>query len=624
MKSPNAPTRALPTPRRMAALVTAILGTSSPALCIANSIVVKNCLDSGTGSLRDAIGNAVNGDTVDLTQLSCSPITLVAGEIAITKDLSINGRGPQATSIIGNFYSRVFNSTGQYKLNLSGLSISGGGSSAYGGCIRASTAALYNTVVSNCSSSPTSGIARGGDIYTSGNLILDHSQISGGNLEAYTGAAQGGGVFVGEELDMRYSAITRNVARSDDPKQKGFGGGAFVRGNVSIQSSLIYQNSATNVGGLLISGNSLAAAYIADSSIVANRASAIVGGIYSGTKLTIDNSTISGNTAATSVVGSGYSAAAGLQLYAANANLQSTIIAKNTANDVESDVGGYDNPTLKGANNLVMQSSLVLPTGTLTSDPLFAPIRVLPRTAVLPLLPGSPAINTGNNVAGNHYDQRGAGYSRVVGTAADMGAYEGQSDGVTTIVSNCANSGAGSLRDTLSEAHSGDTLDLRNLSCPDGTLILTTGELNTSLGNLNLVGPGAALLTIDGNLNGRVLEHSGFGTLALSGLSLAHGYYQAAGEDKGGCIYSVSTLVITASSFSGCRISGDANQVSGGGIAGNRVSITSSVVSGNSAVAASKSAGSRGAGLYASSYLMMNQVTVDGNQSYGGTAGVCT
>ena len=36
----------------------------------------------------------------------------------------------------------------------------------------------------------------------------------------------------------------------------------------------------------------------------------------------------------------------------------------------------------------------------------------------------SPAVNAGNNVGGFDYDQRGAGYARVIGANADIGAFE--------------------------------------------------------------------------------------------------------------------------------------------------------------------------------------------------------
>jgi hypothetical protein len=36
----------------------------------------------------------------------------------------------------------------------------------------------------------------------------------------------------------------------------------------------------------------------------------------------------------------------------------------------------------------------------------------------------SPAINHGNNLGGNPYDQRGSGFPRVIGPLADIGAVE--------------------------------------------------------------------------------------------------------------------------------------------------------------------------------------------------------
>ena len=47
------------------------------------SIVVDNCNDAGAGSLRDAVDNAADGDTIDLTQLACSTISLSTGAILI-------------------------------------------------------------------------------------------------------------------------------------------------------------------------------------------------------------------------------------------------------------------------------------------------------------------------------------------------------------------------------------------------------------------------------------------------------------------------------------------------------------------------------------------------------------
>ena len=81
----------------------------------AGSIPVTNCDDSGAGSLRDAIGAAVNGQTIDLTATGCSTITLTTGDIAITQEnLILQGPGASYLTIDGNnlFSLRHYNAAG--------------------------------------------------------------------------------------------------------------------------------------------------------------------------------------------------------------------------------------------------------------------------------------------------------------------------------------------------------------------------------------------------------------------------------------------------------------------------------------------------------------------------------
>src|SRR5579871_5496463 len=47
------------------------MAAHTPPPVPANSIPVSNCDDSGAGSLRDAVNNAADGDTIDLTALDC-------------------------------------------------------------------------------------------------------------------------------------------------------------------------------------------------------------------------------------------------------------------------------------------------------------------------------------------------------------------------------------------------------------------------------------------------------------------------------------------------------------------------------------------------------------------------
>jgi len=69
----------------------------------ANTIVVQNCNDNGSGSLRAAVAAAASGDIIDLTQLACTRITLTTGQITVPlTSLTLNGPGPDQLNIDGN------------------------------------------------------------------------------------------------------------------------------------------------------------------------------------------------------------------------------------------------------------------------------------------------------------------------------------------------------------------------------------------------------------------------------------------------------------------------------------------------------------------------------------------
>src|SRR5262252_874833 len=63
----------------------------SPALN-ANTLTVTNTNDSGPGSLREALAVAINGDTIDATDV-VGRIVLTSGALQITKSVSITGPG---------------------------------------------------------------------------------------------------------------------------------------------------------------------------------------------------------------------------------------------------------------------------------------------------------------------------------------------------------------------------------------------------------------------------------------------------------------------------------------------------------------------------------------------------
>src|SRR3954454_6172140 len=88
----------------------------------------------------------------------------------------------------------------------------------------------------------------------------------------------------------------------------------------------------------------------------------------------------------------------------------------------------------------------------------------------------------------------------------------------TLTVLNNLDSGAGSLRDTIAQARSGDTI-VFNPGLDGRTITLTGGQLAIRK-SLDIQGPGAGLLAISGNDSSRVFDISNNHTVTLSGLTI--------------------------------------------------------------------------------------------------------
>ena len=403
-------------------------------------IVVTNCNDSGDGSLRAAVAVAMNGDVIDLTQLPCSTITLTTGAISVTVN-SLRLMGPEGhpVTIDGGategFTDRVLKHSGMGTLRLDYLVITSGAniSSLEGGCIySAGSVNLYGTTVSSCSLVPEqAGGKRGGGICVVHDLGLYESRILG-NL-AGVDQVYGGGAYVGGSLSATRSTISGNVIEG------GRGAGAFVTGDASIKASTIDDNytsdqrgtASNSVGGGMFLVGLTGTSTIADSTISSNSADQ-VGGLFSIAQLTLSNSTIAFNQAALLDNGP-YRRDAGLHVQAPT-ELSSTIVSNNLAGGVAADVSTYGLlGNITGANDLVLapEAGVDLPAGTIVGqDPLLYPLAGNGgATRTHGLMPGSPAIDTGNDAAGEDYDQRGVGFARVVGAFADIGAFESQGPG---------------------------------------------------------------------------------------------------------------------------------------------------------------------------------------------------
>jgi hypothetical protein len=87
-------------------------------------ILVTSSNDSGTGSLRQALANANNGDDIQFGVTGT--ITLTTGELLVDKSVTISGPGPAHLAVDANLTSRVFHVSGGVTVAISGLTISNG------------------------------------------------------------------------------------------------------------------------------------------------------------------------------------------------------------------------------------------------------------------------------------------------------------------------------------------------------------------------------------------------------------------------------------------------------------------------------------------------------------------
>jgi hypothetical protein len=421
------------------------------------TILVENCDDDGNGSLRDALVNvAQSGDTVDLSALTCSTITLSSGAIFFSQDdITITGPDDGSVMIDGNGTSSLRH-TGSGTLELNNFSMVDGAKylddtlniDAMGGCIySAGNVSLSNSYLKYCHARTTNTAyqAEGGAVFATGSITMSNTGVFRSAAGSDTDAGIGGGIWANDGVTMVDSSVSLNTASTNV-------GGVVAIGGLIAKYSVFSGNYASETaGGMYVLGNTI----IQNSTIDGNGAGTIAGGAFllgggATTPISISNSTVSGNTSP--VVGGlfilGYPAQIGSSTIAFNVEtgptkygagiysgsditFESSIVGANSIDSggtlIADDIGGSSTAVFSGHNNLAtyVVGSQVMPADTLYENPQLAALANnggLTRTHML--LPNSPAIDTGNNEVGSASDQRGAGFPRTLGNATDIGAVE--------------------------------------------------------------------------------------------------------------------------------------------------------------------------------------------------------
>ncbi len=525
------------------AITASVAGVTSPAdtLTVIASFVVNTTADtfgfySGTTSLREAIAgaNAVPGQTITFSPTvfaSAQTITLSLGQLTLSDTSGTEAiTGPAAgVTVNADGLSRVFEVDAGVAAAISGLTISGGSASEWGGGL-----AIYGTAtLSDCTISGNTG----GSNWGGGGLVNDGSgavTLTDCTLTNNYGGATGSGGAIENEV-----AGTVTLTECTVSGNTGYRGGAIsnysMTGTVELLDCTVSGNTATYTGGGGIENRGTLT--LTDCTVADNRAAKGGGGVYNeeqpsekvGGSATLTNCTVSGNSA-TGGSGGGVqnlvgtisltnctisdnvasASGGGVAVTATNTlTIGNSIVAGNTATTSDPDVIGAF--TSQG-HNLIgktdgstgwVGSDL---TGTIASplNALMAPLANYGGpTETMALLPGSPAIDAGNNAlipSGVTTDQRGL--PRIVGGTVDIGAFE--SSGFTIAVVSGSGQSANITEPFASPLVASVTANNANEPIAGGQIIFTGPgagpSTSPSVNFATIAADGTASATITANI----------------------------------------------------------------------------------------------------------------------------
>lgn len=206
------------------------LGRLRVATAMPTVTVTSTADDGSVGTLRQVIGAAASGDTINFSVTGT--ITLTSGELLIDKNLTIAGPGATSLIISGNNASRVLHIASDVTVGISDLTISDG--SGGGGIVNGGTLTVSNMLVS----SNATALGNGAGIFNLAKLTITNSTVSGNSA-----GNSAGGIFNSGTLTITNSTVSGNSTTGD-------GGGIFndSNGTTTIANCTVSGNSATGDG----------------------------------------------------------------------------------------------------------------------------------------------------------------------------------------------------------------------------------------------------------------------------------------------------------------------------------------------------------------------------------------
>jgi hypothetical protein len=355
----------------------------------ANIITVANTNDSGPGSLRQALADANDGDTIDFDpSLKGQTISLTSAELLISKNITVSGLGPNLLAVARAQNApafRIFDVMPGRSVTIEGLTISNGLAPEFG-----------------C----------GGGILDEGSLLsLINCTVSGNSTDG-----TGGGICVDANATLTIDSSTLSGNYAGD-----YGGSIANSGTLIINNSTLSGNRGEFAAGAILNGfEGDASLTVTNSTLSANTTQLHGGGIFNGGQSAISHSTLSGNSGMT---------AGAIVNRLATLDIESTILNRGELGpNISNDIGtvtshGYNLSSDDGAG--VLNG----PGDHINTNPLLGPLQNNGGpTFTHQLIPGSPAIDTGdpNFTPPPFNDQRGPGFPRVVNGRIDKGSFEVQ------------------------------------------------------------------------------------------------------------------------------------------------------------------------------------------------------
>ena len=561
---------------------------------------VDSTADDGAGSLRQAIRDASNDDVIMIRVEA--PIVLTSKILIENKTIRIEGEsGPMLHSVSGGGQTTLFEIAGSANVTIARLTLANGKSETDGGAIVINgILALENVVVTQSYAQGSGGAV----FQSTGSLLIDRCYF----LDNESGANGGAIAVAGGSVNILST---------------GFGGDSLAGNTAGALGGALYLESA-------------ATGAVFSSTFSSNKAQGGGAIAINDTNLRAVNLTLVSNFSDT--------------MASAHIDVGSTATLTLVNSLIQSDDPAADG--IGGTGTITIPEDLNL-TGTLAELGLGDPGDFGGTSPTYPVLPGSPAIDAGDDTQLPDFpeprDQRGLarfsdGDGDRLNVAVDLGAFEIQnylvtaaqirgsatggvddqgfgntidpSDDGDSIASAdifvvLSNAGKADIGDAVGANNSAGGGSISFSSDLEGKVLALKGKELKVRRNVAVYGPGADRLSISGGNRSQVIRVSDGALLHIRDISLVDGW----SIDGGGILVEGdSRLEMEAVSLDDNAASG-----SGGAVA---------VLSGNAIIYRSSlldnSAGATGGAVYGSadSEIYINNSTLSGNSASQGAGAV--